>query len=140
MHGLRKEYKWNGNPPKRQKAATKNKANGDTGKASQHKDYHKRKICPVIGCLTTTVKMSAHLKLCHKMEVSPEYYELLKSARPFIAYTDEVKQCVRDTCRREEERRDLVAKTTEIYDGQEVARCLIYSRKIQKVKIMRLFW
>ena len=72
MHGLRKEYKWNGNPPKRQKAATKHIANIDTGKDSQHKDYHKRKICPVIGCLTTTVKMSAHLKLCHKMEVSPE--------------------------------------------------------------------
>ena len=113
-HGLRKSYIWHGETPKRQKTANQKKTE-KKNETSKTKDYHTRKWCPISGCLTITVKMSAHLKGHHGMNVGAEYYETLKSARPYKPYTSEVKERIRGSLRREDEHQKLPTTETQGY-------------------------
>ena len=60
----------------------KRKQNDD--KATKfHKDYHKKRICPVMGCSACIKRLPAHLKNVHKISPSTdEYKRLLKKALP----------------------------------------------------------
>ena len=60
----------------------KRKLNGD--KATKfHKDYHKKRICPMMGCSACVKRLPAHLKNVHGISPSTdEYKRLLKKALP----------------------------------------------------------
>ena len=78
---LRKKYTFK-NQMSAEAGNRKRKQNGD--KATKlHKDYHKKRICPVMGCSACVKRLPAHLKKVH--EISPstdEYKRLLKKALP----------------------------------------------------------
>ena len=78
---LRKKYTFK-NQMNAEAGNRKRKQNGD--KATKlHKDYHKKRICPVMGCSACVKRLPAHLKNVH--EISPstdEYKRLLKEALP----------------------------------------------------------
>ena len=78
---LRKKYTFK-NQMNAEAGNRKRKQNGD--KATKlHKDYHKKRICPVIGCSACVKRLPAHLKNVH--EISPstdEYKRSLKKALP----------------------------------------------------------
>ena len=71
----------------------------------QYGDYHKLKCCPVQGCLTVTLKLSAHLKGLHKMKVDSEYYDLLKNARIYTPFTKDSMKRIRESHKREDTRK-----------------------------------
>ena len=74
-------------------------------------DYHRKKWCPVPGCLTITKKLSAHLKGgMHKMDTGEQYYGMLKQARTFIPFNGAERKVFRESLRREDERRSLVVQ------------------------------
>ena len=107
-HNLRKEYVWQVEKPIRKKKT------GGQKVENKRSDYHKKKWCPVPGCLAVTKKMSAHLKGGkHKMDIGPEYYELLAVARIFIPYTAAERKICRESLRRENERQAFVAQALE---------------------------
>ena len=102
LYNLRKKYEWHVEKPVRQKASKKHDI---ATKKPKKGDYHVVKLCPVVGCLSTTVKISRHLTSYHKMKRDEEYYQLLKEAKPHIPYTKEVRKSVRESRKREEQRK-----------------------------------
>ena len=104
MHALRKTYEWNKGVPVRKRKSSINKKVGASEK-KVHKDYHIKKMCPAIGCLSVTVKLSVHLKGVHKMAVGDEYSALLKSARPYVPLTKNMRSKIKERLQREENRR-----------------------------------
>ena len=85
LYGLRKQYEWKGFKPIRRKAGSEKKKVG----RSVRSDRHLRKCCPIPGCLTNTIKITAHLRGHHKMKFGPEYYNLLKCARTYNPNTND---------------------------------------------------
>ena len=110
-HGLRMPYQWVGEKPVRRKSVKKevkkNEGNLEVTK-KQYGDYHKLKCCPVQGCLTVTLKLSAHLKGLHKMKVDSEYYDLLKNARIYTPFTKDSMKRIRESHKRDSQGTNLV--------------------------------
>ena len=111
LFNLRKPYQWRIEKPKRLKESTKCN-DVSTGKKKK-KDYHVVRSCPVMGCLATTIKMSAHLTGYHKMEKDCEYYQLLTEAKPHVPFTNDVRKCLIESLKRKEERKTLIAASLE---------------------------
>ena len=112
-HDLRKSYDWQGEKPVRTKKATERREENkeDKNEKKTKADYHRKKWCPVPGCLTITKKLSAHLKGgMHKMDTGEEYYGMLKQARTFIPFNGAERKVFRESLRREDERRSLVVQ------------------------------
>ena len=97
----------------------KRKQNGD--KATKfHKDYHKKRICPVMGCSACVKRLPAHLKNVH--EISPstdEYKRLLKKALPKAKRPCSVLE-VENRLKEEFHKDEALSKRTKPYSDLEV--------------------
>ena len=78
-YGLRKDYHYS-NPARE---AKKKLDTTSKKEVKIHLNYHKKRVCPVLGCNSVNLRMPAHLREVHKIEQhTPYYYSLLKQAKP----------------------------------------------------------
>ena len=138
VYSLKKSYEWKGEKPTRVKKNQKEMKPNE-----KKKDYHKKKWCPVEGCLTVTVKLARHLKAMHTMNDDTEYREYLKNAQTYLGtlLPREIRK------RRDEERRKVMSclevtpdlrEENEIADLREdVATDIVVTDRCEKV--MSLF-
>ena len=63
------------------KAGNRKRKHNEDFAAKAYKDYHKRRICPLVGCAACVKRPSAHLKNVHRINPSSgEYRRLLNKA------------------------------------------------------------
>ena len=85
LYGLRKPHTWkNGPPSKKQKLNIENGTEIDGKVKKTWKNYHKKRLCPMIGCMSVNTRMSLHLQDVHRVEKGTKrYYDFLREALPF---------------------------------------------------------
>ena len=78
---LRKKYTFKSKESA--KAGNRKRKHNEDSAAKAYKDYHKRRICPMIGCAACVKRLPAHLKNVHGINPSSgEYGSLLNKALP----------------------------------------------------------
>ena len=78
---LRKKYTFKSKESA--KAGNRKRKHNEDSTAKAYKDYHKRRICPMIGCAACVKRLPAHLKNVHGINPSSgEYRSLLNKALP----------------------------------------------------------
>ncbi|XP_068689985.1 uncharacterized protein [Montipora foliosa] len=84
---LRKKYTFKSKESA--EAGNRKKRNNGDEETKAYKDYHKKRICPMIGCSACVKRLPAHLKNVHKISPSSDEYKSLlnkalqKGKRPY---------------------------------------------------------
>ena len=99
VYGLRKNYTFK-DPERKAKIKPdvpenaiddSKKCKKETKDTKFYINYHKLRMCPILGCRSTNKRMPAHLREVHKIEKgTPMYYHLLKEAKPHVHRTPPV--------------------------------------------------
>ena len=85
LYGLRRPYEVKNKDKTAKKDKTAEKDMLEEKTVKKYKNYHKKRMCPVLGCYSANMRMSSHLQDIHKItKGSTYYYTLLKEAKPFV--------------------------------------------------------
>ena len=85
---LRKKYTFKSKESA--EAGNRKKRNSGDEETKTYKDYHKKRICPMMGCSACVKRLPAHLKNVHKVSPSSDEYKSLlnkalqKGKRPYV--------------------------------------------------------
>ena len=112
-HGLRKNYEWQEDPPKRSKSTT------SISPKKTKKDNHHKRLCPMDHCRFVGIKVGRHLVNVHGMTAGHDNYrDALKAATRYTPITKEMINQKRSMMAEQNRREELVAQQESMQHNQ----------------------